>query len=240
MPDDPKQPEGLAKIKVGRDTIEITPEQRKHVQSLLAWMTKILGIDPKKSLAENDWMLIVKLHAMIETGLNAALVRQFDAPELAGVIAKLDTSNTATGKVGFAKALQILHRTSAVFVQKLSELRNFCVHDVRNFDFDIEKHLEALTADKRSELVKPVMKIVKSEFRNTTSFREALYVGTMAIMMELQLHDLQCENRDLQTKIHRLAYEAHEAQKESKTKEDANIHPQTPTPLESPQPSDDL
>jgi len=202
---------------------ELTPEQREHIQGLLAWMEETLGVKPQTKLAENDWMLIVKFHAMIETGLNAALVRQFNAPELSGVIAKLDTSNTATGKVAFSKALQILDPTSAVFVQKLSELRNFCVHDVRNFDFDIEKHLEKLADDKRSELVKPVMKIVKSEFRNTTTFRKALYVGVMQVMMELQVHDLQCENRDLRAEGDRLArklYDKLKAQEKSTTTEE--------------------
>src|SRR6266404_3919964 len=91
----------------------ITAEQREHIESLLAWMQKTLGINRKERVGDNDWMMIVKLHAMIETGLNAALVRQFGAPKLARVIAKLDTSNTAVGKIAFAKALEILNPISA-------------------------------------------------------------------------------------------------------------------------------
>src|SRR5205809_316168 len=113
--------------------IELTDEQRKYTEELSAWMGKTLGFEPKGKIAHNDWTLIVKLHAMVETALNAALVKQVAAPKLANVIAKLDTSNTATGKVAFAKALEILDRSSIVFLQKLSELRNLCVHDIRNF-----------------------------------------------------------------------------------------------------------
>src|SRR6266498_2185517 len=186
---------------------ELTPQQRESVEGVLAWMQETLGVHRKEKIPDNDWMLIVKLHAMIETGLNAALLKQFAVPELASVIAKLDTSNTATGKIAFAKALKILEPKSAVFVQKLSELRNLCVHDVRNFEFQLDKHLDGLSDDKRNELVKPVMKLVAPESKNSTSFREALWIGVMQIMMELLIHDLKCRNRDLNSKLWRLQSE---------------------------------
>jgi hypothetical protein len=100
---------------------------------ILAWTKDSLGVDlGAEPFATNDWILIIKLHAMIETGLNAALVSRFGTPELSRVVAKLDTSNPATGKVAFAKALKILPKHSVTFIQKLSELRNLCVHDTRN------------------------------------------------------------------------------------------------------------
>ncbi|SRR6266480_2400127 len=190
---------------------ELTPQQHAHVEDVLAWIEKTLGVSRKDRFPDNDWMLIVKFHAMIETGLNAALTRQFGAPELSRVISKLDTGNTATGKVAFAKALEILDPSSAVFIQKLSELRNFCVHDVRNFGFQLEKYLDSLSEDKRKELVKPVMKVVES----ATNFREALFGGVIKIMMELQIHDLRCENRDLRAKVYQRGHELYEKQKES-------------------------
>ena len=198
---------------------ELTDQQREIVSGTLGWMEATLGIDRTRRLADNDWTLIVKYHAMIETALNAALVRQFDAPELSRVIGKLDTSNPGTGKVAFAKALKMIMPSSAVFIQKLSELRNFCVHDIRNFDFQIEKYLESLSEEKRNELVKPIMKLLRREFKSSTSFREALFVGVMQVMMELQLHDMQCDVRALNAELHRRTYEIYEAQKQSKTKE---------------------
>ena|ERR1051326_2282777 len=206
-PDDPKS-----------DELTLTPEQREHIDGLVEWMQKTLGINRESRLADNDWMFIVKLHAMIETGLNDALVKQFNAPELARVIAKLDTSNTATGKVAFSKALQILHPTSIVFIQKLSELRNFCVHDVRNFGFQLEKYVDGLSEEKRNELVKPVMRVVAPQFKESTSFREALYIGVMQVMMELQVHDLQCEVRDRKAEGQRLRAELFDMQQESNPK----------------------
>jgi hypothetical protein len=199
-------------------SIELTDEQREHAEEVFAWMKKTLGFDPKGNIAQDDWTLIVKLHAMVETALNAALVNQLAAPKVAGVIAKLDTSNTATGKVAFAKALEILDRSSIVFLQKLSELRNFCVHDIRNFEFNIDRYVASLRDDKRNELVKPVMKTVKNEFKKSTSFREALYVGVMQIMMELHIHDLRCETRDLELEIQRRGAELWKKHEESNPK----------------------
>jgi len=192
---------------------------KEVVSSVLDWMQKTLGVNRTGRLADNDWTFIVKLHAMVETALNAALVNHFNAPELDRIVAKLDTSNLATGKVAFAKALKIILPSSVGFIQKLSELRNFCVHDIRNFEFQLDKHLENLTESKRRELVSTVMKAVNQKDRNSTSLREALRIGVMGVMMELAIHDRDCQIRALTAELHRRTYEIYEAQKQPKTKE---------------------
>jgi hypothetical protein len=182
-----------------------TDEDEKWIEDLLQWMRKTLGenAEVEGKFADSDWTFIVKLHAMIETALNAALVKQFAAPELSRVIAKLDTSNPKTGKVAFAKALQILDPQSGVFIQKLSELRNLCVHDIRNFKFNLRAHLASLNEKDRNELLKPIMKALKPEFRATGTPYEALMAGTATVMSQLRLHDMECEHRDLQEKVYR-------------------------------------
>jgi hypothetical protein len=123
----------------------ISEDEKRVIAELTAWMRKQFGwSSEKKHLWKDDWTLIVKLHAMIETCLNGALVKELDRTGLASVIAKLDTSNPSTGKVAFAKALGgIMPKDSAVFLQKLSELRNLCVHDVRNFEFQSHRPFDA-------------------------------------------------------------------------------------------------
>ena len=93
---------------------------------------------------------LVKLHAMIETGLNGAIIRELNRPGEAfdDVIAKLDTSS-ATGKVAFAKALGIIPKDAGVFIQHLSQLRNKCVHNIKNFNFDLRRVCELKRAWKR-------------------------------------------------------------------------------------------
>ena len=119
----------MAEMKSENDSVFVT--------ELMDWMKEQFGWEEgwkgqSFPLVKDDWTLIVKLHAMIETGLNGALVKELERPALADVIAKLDTSNQMTGKAAFAKALGILGKPSITFLQKLSELRNHCVHDIKN------------------------------------------------------------------------------------------------------------
>lgn len=192
----------------------------KHWEEFSKWMRGTLGDNVNGTFSDNDWTFTVKLHAMIETALNAALVRHFDAPELSGVIAKLDTGNTATGKIAFAKALKILEPSSVVFVQKLSQLRNFCVHDIRNFNFDLSVYVNGLTSAKRKELMQPILRMVKEQHRSTVPTKEAVFIGGLMVMMQLHLHDLECQTRAAQTKLQRLQAESLERPKESTTTEE--------------------
>lgn len=189
--------------------------EARRITEFVAWTRQILGSNINSLFDDSDWTFIVKLHAMIETALNAALVKHLSAPELSEIIAKLDTSNTATGKIAFAKALKILKPQSTVFIQKLSQLRNHCVHDVRNFDFDLAKHLESLSEDKRKDLTKRVLKFLKEEERKTITFRDALAAAGMDVMMELELHDLHCDLRNTQSEIQKYEAEFFRAQQES-------------------------
>jgi hypothetical protein len=195
---------------------KITPRQRDLINEFSAWARATLGDSVDGILIQNDWTFIITLHAMIETALNAALVKQFDAPELSGVIAKLETSNMATGKIAFAKTLKILDPRSVVFIQKLSELRNFCVHDIRNFKFDLDKHLAALPDDKRNELMKPILRLVKEEERDSVRAKEALFIVALNVLIELYIHDFRCENRALEAKILGIEAERYRKQQESK------------------------
>ena len=191
----------------------ISEDEKRVIAELTAWMRKQFGwSSEKKHLWKDDWTLIVKLHAMIETCLNGALVKELDRTGLASVIAKLDTSNPSTGKVAFAKALGgIMPKDSAVFLQKLSELRNLCVHDVRNFDFNLIDHLTQIGKAKRNDFLKACRRMVKPGHRATTCPQELLLIGAMSIMLELMVHDLRCEHRDLKRQLLHLKAERFDA-----------------------------
>jgi hypothetical protein len=97
----------------------------EYLSDLHEWMSETLGPEAASGLGaegDNDWTLIVKLHAMIETALNTSLLEHFGLPELQHVIARLETSNMATGKVAFAKALKIIDKDSATFIQSCRSL----------------------------------------------------------------------------------------------------------------------
>ena len=181
--------------------MENSPEE--YFEGLFNWVKENRGVDLMVEVIKDDWLLIIKLHALVETALNTALIKHLQAPELAKIIGKLETSNPATGKVAFAKALNILAPDSAAFLQKLSELRNFCVHDVRNFSFELDKYIADIDPQKRSQLLNIVNKQLIPEARDNpkVAMRLKLMSGTMSIMMQMQVHDQQCQIRDLRKQL---------------------------------------
>ena len=183
-----------------------SPEKERPFSSeLAAWMRKQFGWEEGKKVPwKDDWTLIVALHAMIETGLNGALLKELEKPALEQVIAKLDTSNQATGKVAFAKALGILDRSSILFLQQLSDLRNRCVHDVRNFDFNLIEYLTKIGEEKRNAILKHVYRMAKDK---PGCPQVGLLIGAMSIMAELMIHDQQCQSRNLKKELFRLKAE---------------------------------
>lgn len=182
---------------------EVKPEEAQFLEAILDWMRQKMG-EPLLSGTENDWTCIVTMHAMIETGLSGALVKHFQSPELSRVIGRLNMSNTATGKIAFAKALKILKPETIAFVRKLSELRNLCVHDVRNFKFDLNKHVAGLSVEKRNELMNPIWELVKPEAKSKVTPKLALFVGTLTVMVDLYVHELGCLHRDLEAQVREL------------------------------------
>jgi hypothetical protein len=170
------------------------------IDGLWKWLQEDIGrnIFSKSNEPPDDWTLIVKLHAMIETGLNGAILLHLSEPALEPIIAKLDTSNQATGKVAFAKALKIIPKASAIFIQQLSEFRNYCVHDIQHFDFDLQKHLDGMKPDRKKQFTKAVRDLIKN--LTAPTIQHQLYVCTIMTMASIHGHALRCNERDLTAK----------------------------------------
>lgn len=192
------------------------PVDTTYFETLRKWMEETLGIQASSEMPENDWMLIIKLHAMIEAALNSALSRQFGVPALEKVIARLDTSDGSRGKAAFAKALGVLDNPSIKFLQKLSELRNSCVHNIRNFQFDLTKHLAEIDEDDRKALLNAIIRAippndtilvsgvpVTAEQIVTQNPKFGLFGATMNVMVQLHLHHKKCSLREMEHDLHR-------------------------------------
>lgn len=100
-------------------------------------------------IREDDWSFVIKLHAFFEACLTHAICSVLGRPELEEVIARLDTSNSQSGKLAFAKRLGILNKSQRRFVTTLSQLRNDIVHDVRAVDFSFERHMSEMSEEQR-------------------------------------------------------------------------------------------
>lgn len=114
----------------------------------LAWLSSEVGISTALLMSlksDDDWTFVIKMHGMLEAGLNHILLTQLGKVEgMQNIVSKLETSNARTGKLAFIKAYKLLSRDECLFVQLLSEVRNRTVHDIKNFDLDLKKYLQSL------------------------------------------------------------------------------------------------
>ncbi|MBN2520939.1 MAG: hypothetical protein JXB17_10570 [Bacteroidales bacterium] len=88
---------------------------------------------------EDDWSFIIKLHALFETACTHLLIFHFNEPNLVNILSRLEISNKTTGKLLLLKEMGLLSKDYMLFIYRLSELRNFLVHDIRNSTFTIHE-----------------------------------------------------------------------------------------------------
>jgi hypothetical protein len=105
-------------------------------------------------LKDDDWSFVIKLHALIELAMTNACVVHVGEEGTRDIFARLEISNTRTGKLAFAKAMDFLESEDRRFVHTLSELRNTLVHDARNVGLQLAEHARAMTTKERREFVR--------------------------------------------------------------------------------------
>ncbi len=93
---------------------------------------------------DSDWLILIKCHALLETCVNRMLALHFGIPEASNAFTRLEMSNPKTGKMAFVSACNLLPKNARVFIQKLSEMRNFAVHDIKNLDFTFRSYMDAI------------------------------------------------------------------------------------------------
>jgi hypothetical protein len=122
-------------------------------------------------------------------------------PRLEEIISRLDVSDRQRGKLAFVKALDLLPEEERAFIQKLAELRNSLVHNIKNLDFNLKLYLEELDQAQRKAFKGPIISILKGFVENGTEEssrkmfdempRGALLVCVIAVTMRVYGHDLE-------------------------------------------------
>ena len=102
---------------------------------------------------DDEWTLVIKLHAMVESALNEVLMARFKVPELEKVIARLETGDPERGKIAFAQKFGWITDRQRTFLRFFSTLRNFLVHDAKNFEFSLKTYPDTLVAGERSKWI---------------------------------------------------------------------------------------
>jgi hypothetical protein len=138
---------------------EMNTYDKKPVEEVFPYLFKYLEKDLKipvgffmNLLQENDWSFIIKTHAVIEAAVSQALASILDE-KLLPVFRRLELSDERTGKIIFAKHLDILKPNQYKFVKRLSELRNRVVHNIKEIDFDLQAYVASLDKNQRRSLL---------------------------------------------------------------------------------------
>ncbi|MGH8635666.1 MAG: hypothetical protein ACREUZ_00870 [Burkholderiales bacterium] len=87
-------------------------------------------------------------------------------PRLQAVFEKLELGRAGTGKLEFARALDLLTSDQVRFIRTLSELRNRCAHDLKHLDFTFGKHAAALDKQQLRNFIDSLVSIVPAEHRD--------------------------------------------------------------------------
>ncbi len=95
-------------------------------------------------LTDNDWAMVIKLHAAIEATITQVILAHTNQEVLRPIIERLPLSDNQTGKGRIAVELELITKSQFTFLRKFSELRNSLVHRVENIGFNIVEYFERM------------------------------------------------------------------------------------------------
>ncbi len=100
-------------------------------------------------LEDDDWSLIIKSHALIESVVTDLIIAATEEGKLKPVIKMLPLHDEKIGKLKILKIYGLLNKEQRQFVRCLSELRNDLVHNFDNIDFTFSNHINTLDKNQK-------------------------------------------------------------------------------------------
>lgn len=117
--------------------IELISEMEQKIEFLLSL------------LEDNDWSMIIKGHALIETLATDLIIAATEENKLKSVVERLPLADEEIGKLRIAKDYELLTQEQRAFVRRLSSLRNNLVHKFENLDFDLKVYIASFDEGQR-------------------------------------------------------------------------------------------
>jgi hypothetical protein len=103
-------------------------------------------------MGESDWSFVIKLHALFEAALTHVLESKVQ-PAAAGKFVGGLNLGGQFGKLALADELRLLEEKELRFLRALSQMRNGCVHDIRNVGFTIAGYFAAMNDSQQERFV---------------------------------------------------------------------------------------
>jgi len=162
-------------------------------------------------LSENDWSFIVKLHSFLEAACTELITSALGKSEIGDIISRLEMSNKSQGKIAFIKNLSLLESRTRGYLRKLSEIRNFYVHNVKSIFLSLEQYVESLNAQQIKEFIYQIGYGIKDKFKlkngkiiEKNDFiknnpRIAIFISASSVLLEIS-DQIKLEEVDIKEK----------------------------------------
>ncbi|PYO98058.1 MAG: hypothetical protein DMD60_05185 [Gemmatimonadetes bacterium] len=103
---------------------------------------------------EDDWSFVVKIHSLVEAAVTQRITAAVGDARLSPVFERLQLGQEKTGKLGFAKALDLLQPDELRYIRALAELRNRLVHYIDQVRFSFTEYFASLDKNRTDEVLR--------------------------------------------------------------------------------------
>ena len=161
-------------------------------------------------LKDNDWSMIIKSHALIESLITELIISKTEEEKIKPLIERLPLSDEQIGKLKIIKDYELLSKEQISFIKRFSSLRNNLVHNFENIDFDLKHYVSSMDKNQKSAWGKAITWFTTDEDHQywiTGSINSPKITLWMSILMLASSVFLDSEELKIGSKIQTLAKE---------------------------------
>lgn len=126
----------------------------------------------KTLLQADDWSMIIKSHALIETLVTELIISQIDEEKLKSLIERLPLSDEQVGKLKITKDYNLLTQEQRKFIKRFSELRNMIVHKFENINFNLDEYSKSLEKNQKKSWLNIITWYANDDIKNKEDWKK--------------------------------------------------------------------
>ena len=136
-------------------------DEEKYVKDLEDKIGVPKGFTMNLLKQDNDWSFIVKLHSFLEAACTQLIITSIGKKELIDIISRVEMNEKKKGKIAYIRKLSLLEKRERAYINKLSEIRNFYVHNIKNISLSLEDYIKNFNADQLKSFIKAMECYIK-------------------------------------------------------------------------------
>ena len=142
------------------------PNSIKELEKDIKKLEAEIGVPEKFSYdvfnRGDDWSFVITLHSFLEAALTQLIIKTLKKKELEEIIiSRLDMID----KVAYTKSLSILSKGTRRYLRKLSEIRNFYVHNIKSISINLGQYLKSSDSNQLKGFIKAIRFGIKEDIK---------------------------------------------------------------------------